>query len=394
MHARITVALVERLARDKPEQRLLIYDTELTGFQVRQSPTGAIAFYARAWVNGRQRCPKIGAHPAMTVPMARNRAAEILNGAQRGLDPTEARRQAKGEMTLSEMWPLYIADLGRRRRSRGTVDDYTSRWERYVSRLGKLRLSEVTHERVTELHDSILATAEADMVVRLIRAMLNWAMLPQRQYLVAPINPARGVEMKHRKPKRQRAMPVEKIEILAEAMRRWRAGTIAQRRTVWFLELLALTGARRDEIRLARPEHLRDGDTCLAVPENKEQNPDKVLTLGSAARLILQEVKAAAFGEYLFSSYMHADRPMAPPYQRAMDLFAEAGVEWTGFHGMRHTFASVARARNLDLNSIAELLGHADPAMTRIYAQAYEEARRRHAESVDEAVGRALGRRR
>ena len=49
--------------------------------------------------------------------------------------------------------------------------------------------------------------------------------------------------------------------------------------------------------------------------------------------------------------------------------------------------------RPLSLDQIAEPLGHADPAMTRIYAEAWELGRQGSAERVDEVIGRALGRR-
>ena len=389
MQARITAELVKKLVTSCPERRLLVHDTELQGFQLRQATTGRISYYVRLWIAGQQRVPRVGTYPAMKVPAARSQAENMIADAQRGIDPTEAARRARSTPTLGEAADLYFADLERRNRAKRTLSTYRGRWRRNGQKLARLKLNRITYADIDELHHSITATAEADMTLRLLRAILNWCKRPARGWVAS--NPAAEFEPRHRPRRRKRAIPLDQVGLLAKRMTEWRQGDLGQRRTVWLLELLALTGGRLNEWLQAKLEHL--GADHLAVPANKEGNPDKLIRMGAAARAVVAEVKAATLGPWLFPSYVRKDQAMAPPYIRAKELFWAAGVPWTGFHGTRHTFASVARARQLTLDEIAELLGHADPAMTRIYAEAWELGRQSSAERVDEVIGQALGRR-
>ena len=388
MQARITAELVKKLVMSRPERWLLVHDTELQGFQVRQMPTGRISYYVRLWIAGQQRVPKIGSYPAMKVPAAREQAEQKLADAMKGIDPTEAARRARGTPTLGEAADLYFVSLERRKRAKRTLSTYRGRWRRHGQKLARLKVNRITYADIEELHHSIAATAEADMTIRLLRAILNWAAHPARAWIRD--NPARGFEPRHRQPRRKRAIPLDQVGLLAERMTAWRQGDLGQRRTVWLLELLALTGGRLNELLQAKLEHL--GPDHLAVPANREGNPDKLIRLGAAARAVVAEARAATSKRWLFPSYFYKDKAMAAPYAGARALFAAAGVPWTGFHGTRHTFASVARARQLTLDQIAELLGHASPEMAKIYAEAWELGRQGNAELVDEALGRALGR--
>ncbi len=52
-------------------------------------------------------------------------------------------------------------------------------------------------------------------------------------------------------------------------------------------------------------------------------------------------------------------------------IVARAKVRRITFHGLRHSFASLLLANGIDIRTVSELLGHADPAMTlRVYAHA------------------------
>lgn len=66
----------------------------------------------------------------------------------------------------------------------------------------------------------------------------------------------------------------------------------------------------------------------------------------------------------------------------------KAGVPKHGFHSLRHTFATLARAAGVDLADIADALGHESPAFTaKQYAHSSTESRRTAAERFAAFVG-------
>ena len=57
-------------------------------------------------------------------------------------------------------------------------------------------------------------------------------------------------------------------------------------------------------------------------------------------------------------------------------------------HELRHSFASLLLANGIDIRTVSELLGHADPAMTlRVYAHAMPGHKRAAADKLRDILG-------
>jgi len=171
------------------------------------------------------------------------------------------------------------------------------------------------------------------------------------------------------------------------------------------LRIAAVAGARRAEIAALRWTDL-DGsvltiDSAITVVRHTDRpgTPPTLLdtrtktanrhavTLDEDTVTLWEElrVEREPYGQYLFNI---GDGPPSPDrigwwWQRARRLSGIAPT-WR-LHDLRHFSATVAVAHGHDLRTVAQRLGHADPAMTlRVYAHAVE--------TGDQAVADTLGR--
>ena len=109
-------------------------------------------------------------------------------------------------------------------------------------------------------------------------------------------------------------------------------------------------------------------------------------------RVILEEIPEKKRGEFvvpkLAASYMNGKRYLVT--DEIQDHFTTCGIttqrpgtgEGTehravvevGFHSLRHSFVSICRAANVPLAVVESLVGHSNPAMTRLYTHTSETA--------------------
>ena len=123
MHTQITKKVIETIP--VPDSReLLLRDTELRGFGVRISPTGAKTFFAEGNFKRSRQTKRLalGRYPVISVDTARSKAREVLYQWYIGIDPRlEARRQQEADrqkeaheqirvITLSEIVDRYSSN--------------------------------------------------------------------------------------------------------------------------------------------------------------------------------------------------------------------------------------------------------------------------------------------
>lgn len=55
-------------------------------------------------------------------------------------------------------------------------------------------------------------------------------------------------------------------------------------------------------------------------------------------------------------------------------LLKEAGIRCVNFHALRHTFATIAASKNMQISTLSRILGHSNPSITlQIYVHAIDE---------------------
>ena len=109
----------------------------------------------------------------------------------------------------------------------------------------------------------------------------------------------------------------------------------------------------------------RAGGKELVYNSTKTYSSDRVLPLNKRATEALERLCA----KYPNSPYIICDskQNLVPPERLERTFYymlKNIGIEKTGVHSLRHTFASTLFAKKVDIKTISKLLGHANIQIT------------------------------
>jgi hypothetical protein len=144
-------------ALELPKQGSEDYQLEnCPGLVLRVTAAGAKTFYVLKRLRGGKLVrEKIGKFPEISIDQARIRSAELVSSLERGEDPTLARRQIRGAMSVKEAFPLFIEQ---KRNLRGkpladrTKSDYGNDFRLYWGDIAEKKMPAVTTEEVERIY--------------------------------------------------------------------------------------------------------------------------------------------------------------------------------------------------------------------------------------------------
>jgi integrase len=153
------------------------------------------------------------------------------------------------------------------------------------------------------------------------------------------------------------------------------------------IRLLALTGARRNEIARLKWEEVDQERSTLRLQDSKTGR--KVIPLGAAALSVLVAQPRSNF-VYVFPQPGEPDKPFRGlfyAWELARERARLAGVR---IHDLRHSFASAGLASGQALPLIGKLLGHAQVTTTARYAHLADDPVKAAAERISDAISSAM----
>ena len=382
----LTTARVREL---KPRDKMYEVTCEaMPGFVVRVLPTGKKAFIVRRQVDGKFRREKIGMLGAsLTVDEARRRAMLILGGDDRSVPtvqpaavPTAPEPTRRVEPVRSvEPRPPAVRELAARFVSE-YVDVYLKpgsafNYRRHLAEhilpvLGHRDFESVTRRDAQALHASLKhIPGSANYVLCVLGSLYrritdDWELSDMR-------NPAHGVRRFKMRALERFLTPEERHQLQEALVRGMQLppgykGHI-DRMGVWALQLLSLTGLRRDEIRELTWPMVDWRHECLMLHDTKTgprnvQVPSQVMTL---LRHIHDQTGNRKQGLIVCS---RTGRKLASLNQTWRTIRAAVGIPDVRIHDLRHSFASDALMGGVPLAIVGEMLGHRQVSTTKRYA--------------------------
>jgi len=383
-------------------------DAQTRGFQLYVGAKGKktwYVFYRKA--SGKSSHYKIGDADLISLPDARLAATEFLTALAKGEEPWQKESRPERMSFGAFLDNVYGPWVLENRRSGGeTLALLRSAFAPLLDRdLDTLSLHDVEAWR-TAARKRGLMTSTINRKVTALKAALNWA---YKREIIDTYPLGRLETLRDESDSRVRYLSDDERERLFEAMEEREAELRAarERYNEWLkarhmdplphidkedfadhlkpMVLLSLnTGIRRGSLLALRWSDIQDGVLTVRAASSKSGKTIRI-PLNKTAQEVLDKWRAQTKGEGdapVFPS-PQGDGPMGGCRSAWDGLIKRAGIEDFRWHDMRHDFASRLVMAGVDLNTVRELLGHADMKMTLRYAHLAPEAKLRAVERLD-----------
>ena len=349
-----------------------VWDGDLPGFGLKVTPAGRKVYllqYRVAGHNGRTRRVTIGTHGVLTADQARSEAQALSRQIARGEDPLATRDMKRNEKTAGALIDQFLqehVDIKLKDRSRA---EYRRMIDKLLpSAFLRKPITEITRPDISRLQQSLAATPyQANRLLAVLRKFFNWC--EKNGYRPDHSNPAYLVD-KFTEKRRERFLSELELANLGEALASAEAANRHSPYVIAAIRLLALTGARLNEILSLEWSWVDFNARCLRLPDSK--TGAKTIYLNPPALQVLADLPRmdgnpfVICGERKGAHLVNLQKPWTA-------IRSAAGLADVRIHDLRHSFASIAVASGMSLPLIGALLGHSQPSTTARYAHLSED---------------------
>ena len=398
MQAKISKRIVD--AAEASGGDAFIWDTALKGFGLKVTPKGRKVYLVQYRLPGSPtRRFTIGAHGSPWTPeAARSKALEVLGLVAGGVDPGNAKREARADITVAELCELYMAEGVRTKKASSLEMDGTRIKRHVLPLIGRKRLKALTKADIERFLSDVAAGKSArtektkprgrsivrggegvaNRTLGMLGAILQFAV----ERGLRPDNPARHVR-KFKEGKRARFLSNEEIARLGQALRDAQAEG-ANPYAVAAIRLLILSGCRKGEILSLRWDEVDFSNSLLRLGDSK--TGAKEVHLSAPAKALLSELPREDRNPYVIVSEQAGKHLVG--LQKVWARVRDAAGLWdVRLHDLRHSFASVGARSGESLLVIGKVLGHATSAATSRYAHLSDDPVKAAAGRIGSQIG-------
>lgn len=365
-----------------------MFDTQLPGFHVRVQPTGRKSysvFYRNG--DGRQRTVTLGRVELIKAEQARVQARQLLVDVQNGSDPSQARRDRRAVVSVSDLWEDYLTLYARLRKKPSSVKNDEVLWRLHLQpAFGQHRVDAIKLRDLTVFHSSMgNRKGAANRALALLSKMMSLAV----EWELRSDNPCKRV-VRFPENRKERFLTVEEAGRLNAVLARDldRGGAAA-------IRFLLLTGARRSEVLNATWQQfdLTEGEAVWVVPKEQLKGATRVRCdlrrpLSNEAASLLRDWKrdsAVTSLTLVFPSRTQPSKARSDLKDIWHRVRQQAGLPGVRLHDLRHSFASAAINAGASLHLVGKALGHRDVRTTERYAHVEDQSLRSVAQRVSNA---------
>ncbi len=373
---KLTQRLVE--SASVADRDLYLWDNEVPGFGLRIRPSGSKSYIVAFRIGGRggqQRRRLIGKPSIISTDKARQTARLMVAQAKSGKDPIAAVIAEQRKIKLREVTAIFLAEFVDVERKPSYARECRRLFDRHILvKFGTRPLTDLTRSEIARWHHQEMRNTpfQANRCLAVLSRLMSWSARHGYRNQGAG-NPCQYIE-KFREPKRERYLSADELQRLAAAFEVVQHGPLPgtklpNRRLspsgICAIRLLLLTGARRDEIRTLRWQHVDLDRQALLLPDSK--TGQRTILLSDLAVELIRQLPKHAGNPFVFAGAKTgtAIADLERPWHKIRKL---AGLDDVRLHDLRHTFASIAAGAGHSLPIIGRLLGHTQATTTARYA--------------------------
>lgn len=317
-----------------PAKDVVYWDSGSPGFGVKVTPKGRkvfIVLYRTGGSGSRLRKYTIGAYGRVTLHQAHVAAQKVYAARLEGRDPGTEKREARRRMVADRVHDLLEAFIAQHHSQNRSGREVSRLLRREVgSAWGSRSIHEITKRNVIELVSGIEqrgAPIAANKALKAAKTFLHWCV----GRAVLDRSPADGVPLPAKEIARDRVLSDEELARVIIAAREIGdpyAGIV---------ELLALTGQRREEAAGATWDEFDLGSMSWLLPNTRTKNAKPhIVHLSDQSMSVLQRLPRS--GEFVFS--MSGSRPFSWFSGAKRELDEISGVKDWRLHDLRRTCVS------------------------------------------------------
>jgi integrase len=324
--------------------QLEIFDLGYPGLALRVGHGGAKSFELFYRSGGKLRRETLGRWPAISLADARDAWRKTRELIAKGEDPS-SRNGAKAPAMLFE---VVVEEWLRRDQSKNKPSSF---YQATRSVEGDLlpawrgrRVDEIGKRNIIELLDSITDRGAPIMARRVqanVRRFFRWCI--ERD--IVKIDPMLGLPRVGNGKSRERVLSDD------ELARVWRT---AEGPFGSVVRLLALTGARREEIAQLKWAEVADGNIKLEGAPTKTGAP-RIIPLSAVAQALLHNLPRIAGSDFVFT--ISGTKPISGWSRPKAELDAKSGVTDWRIHDLRRTVATGMQRLGVTLQTVEAVLG-------------------------------------
>ena len=367
--ANFTVKMLDSLPKADEGKRRTYHDDKVNGLTLRVTDTGAKSFLVRRRVKGTPRMNTIGRYPEMTINQAREKAREVINLIENGINPKDQSKEDQSKaITLGKVVSDYMISRGTNLKD-NTKKGYISAFNNYLKDWSNVPISDITGNMVEKKHRKITeqSPTRANSVMRHLRAYFNYAMGEYEDsynkpiFLYNPVSKLSHIKAWNRERRKQTVIKTYDLKKWYEAVislpqQQYKDIYIESAEVCRDLFLFILfTGLRRREASTLKWGDIDFKDHSLTIEDTKNHETHS-LPLTPFLLEILERRKSDS--PYIFQGAT-PDKPINDPKKQVERVRKLSGV-YFNLHDLRRTFITIAESLDINTYALKRLLNHKD----------------------------------
>ena len=357
MRKNLTKAIIDNLEPASKGKRYQIYDVTVPKLLIRVTDKGTKSFMVIKRTAIEPIKVTIGHYPDVSIQQARTQALVILNEIADGKNPNEKKRKFRQEMTLKELFDMFMERYSKRLKKSWKYDEREI--PKHLGCWFNRKISTITKPQIQKLHEKISienGIYQANRTLERLKSMYNRAI----EWGWEGSNPCNGIK-KNKEVKRDRFLRPDELPRFFKALQE-EQNEVA-RNYIW---MLLLTGARKTNVLAMRWDEIDFELQMWRIPDTKNGEPVNI-PLTSLAMQLLKSINHES--EWVFPSSSSQYGHLQDPKKAWKRILTQAEIENLRIHDIRRTLGSYQAITGASLHIIGKSLGHKSSISTQIYAR-------------------------